>query len=258
MPGSNTNTPPKKYPARVFSSEKISCPHCHRQIKEQENTCAGCGFSLQECVRSFPFAAPPLALIIDPSQFLPARITQDLKKPYRKLRKCIPQVDICFCFVRLPGESPLAEFAFWLHNTAPEADVSRAWQLLIVGDLNSGQLTLTSGYALEPFLRRELWEAALQELAACFSDEQWKEGLTGFLKDTRVLLSTAWQEAVKNRQRQPQVTRTRPRSKKWQGSMDERNLESGALSPEPSRGSLQQTPPETRQSLREETSPSAH
>ena len=158
MPGSNTNTPPKKYPAQVFSHEEISCPHCQRQLEEQEVTCPACGFNLPECLRSFPFAAPPLSLIIDPSQFLPERITKDLKKPYRKLRKCAPQVDICFCFVRLPEGSPLAEFAFWLHNTAPEADASRAWQLLIVGDLNSGQLTLTSGYALEPFLRRELWD----------------------------------------------------------------------------------------------------
>ena len=257
MPGSNTNTPPKNYPAQVFSHEEISCPHCQRQLEEQEVTCPACGFNLPECLRSFPFAAPPLSLIIDPSQFLPERITRDLKKPYRKLRKCAPQVDICFCFVRLPEGSPLAEFAFWLHNTAPEADASRAWQLLIVGDLNSGQLTLTSGYALEPFLRRELWEAALQELAACFSDEQWKEGLTGFLKDTRGLLSAAWREAEKTSNRHPQVTNAEPRPGKSQGqkTIVERSLEPDAPSSMAFPSTLPQTPPGSRQGIQKEKEP---
>ena len=259
MPGSNTNTPPKKYPAQVFSREDIFCPHCQQQLEPQETSCPGCGFNLGECVRLFPFAAPPLSLIIDPSRFLPERITKDLKKPYRKLRKCAPQVDICFCFVRLPEGSQLAEFAFWLHNTAPEADASRAWQLLIVGDLNSGQLTLTSGYALEPFLRRDLWEAALQELAACFSDEQWKEGLIGFLKDTRGLLSAAWQEAARNSKRHLQVTRSETRPGKWQGqkTMGKRSLESDALPSGAAPSNLQQTPPEARQRLQKEPTPSA-
>jgi len=259
VPGSNTNTPPKKYPAQVFSREEISCPHCQQQLEAQEISCPGCGFNLAECVSSFPFAAPPLSLILDPSRFLPERITKDLKKPYRKLRKCAPQVDICFCFVRLPEGSPLAEFSFWLHNTAPEADASRAWQLLVVGDLNSGQLTLTSGYALEPFLRRDLWEAALQELAACFSDEQWKEGLTGFLKDTRGLLSAACQEAARNSKRHLQLTRSEARPGKWQGqkAMGKRSLESGTLPSGASPSNLQQTPPEARQGLQREPTTSA-
>ena len=169
------------------------CPHCRGELEKVVETCRRCGFSLNECQKSFPFVAPPLTLIIDPSQFLPTGIEKDLHKPYRKFRKCTPQVDICFCFVHLQVESPLEEFAFWLHNTAPGADHARAWQLLVVGDLTSGRLTLTGGYALEPFLKQELWEAALQELAACFSDEQWKEGLHGFLTDARNLLTAAWQ-----------------------------------------------------------------
>ncbi len=176
------------------------CPHCQAELDTTTETCPKCRFNLEECQKSFPFAAPPLALILDPSQFLPVGIEKDLKKSYRKLRKCVPQVDIAFCFVRLQVESPLEEFAFWLHNTAPGAGPARAWQLLVVGDLTSGRLTLSSGYALEPFLKHERWEAALQEMAACFSDEEWKEGLNGFLTDARDLLASAWQVAERRRQ----------------------------------------------------------
>ena len=190
----------RKYSPQVFTRGGMFCPHCRAELGNTAETCPGCRFNLEECQKSFPFAAPPLALIIDPSELLPAGIEKDLKKNYRKLRKCTPQVDISFCFVRLQVGSPLEEFAFWLHNTAPGAGPSRAWQLLVVGDLTSGRLTLTSGYALEPFLKHELWEAALQEMAACFSDEEWKEGLNGFLTDARDLLASAWQIAERRRE----------------------------------------------------------
>ena len=190
----------RKYSPRVFTRGGMFCPHCRTELEKVTEACPQCRFTLEESQKSFPFAAPPLTLIIDPSELLPAGIEKDLKKPYRKLRKCTPQVDISFCFVRLQVGSPLEEFAFWLHNTAPGANPVRAWQLLVVGDLTSGRLTLTSGYALEPFLKHELWEAALQEMAACFSDEEWKEGLSGFLTDARDLLTSAWQVAERRRQ----------------------------------------------------------
>ena len=177
------------------------CPDCSRELGEPAEVCPTCSFSLQKCEHSFPFGAPPLELVIDPSNLLPSGIAQGLDKAYRKLRRRIPQVDISFCFVWLQPGVSLESFAFWLHNTAPDADSQRAWQLLVVGDRTSGRLTMTSGYALEPFLKRKLWEAALQELAACLSDEQWKEGLNGFLIDTRDLLTAAWYEAEKRRPR---------------------------------------------------------
>ncbi|MBJ05712.1 MAG: hypothetical protein CMO40_01125 [Verrucomicrobiaceae bacterium] len=152
---------------------------------------------------AFPFSAPPLQLLIDPSGLLPPGTSRRLQKAYRRLRRRVPQVDISFCFVWLQPDVSLENFAFWMHNTAPDTDSQRAWQLLVVGDRTSGQLTMTSGYALEPFLKLELWEAALQELAACLSDEQWKEGLNGFLVDARVLLTAAWHEAEQLRLRIP-------------------------------------------------------
>lgn len=158
---------------------------------ESAKACGTCGFSLSLCEAIFPFEAPPLSLVVDPSRVVPPGIEKQLARPYNALRKRIPQVDICFCFVQLQRGYSVEEFAFWLFNTAPGADQSRAWNLLVTVDLLSGQLNLTSGYALEPFLVLESWEASLQELAACLGDGQWNEGLAGFLRDSRDLLSSA-------------------------------------------------------------------
>lgn len=146
----------------------------------------------------FPFEAPKLSLIIDPSGILPPGTEKDLVRPYKTLRKRIPQVDICFCFVQLEQGCSVEEFSFWLFNTAPDATLSRAWDLLVTVDLTSRQLSLTCGYALEPFLARESWEGSLQELAACLGDRQWSEGLAGFLRDSRDLLSSACSAACRS------------------------------------------------------------
>lgn len=170
-------------------------------LEEPEDTCEHCDFDLSQCTKAFPFAAPPLSLVIDPAKLLPEGIEKEIRKTYQKVRKRARQVELSFCFVRLQAGVSIEEFAFWLHNSAPGADESRAWHLLVVGDLTSGRLTLTTGYALEPFIKPEIWEAALQELAACIADDQWKEGLNGFLVDVRVLLSDAWQAAERRRQK---------------------------------------------------------
>lgn len=177
------------------------CPHCQSRLEQPEDSCGHCDFDLSQCTKSFPFAAPPLSLVIDPAKLLPEGIENEIRKAYLRLRKRARQVELSFCFVRLQAGVPIEEFAFWLHNSAPGADESRAWHLLVVGDLTSGRLTLTTGYALEPFIKPEIWEAALQELAACIADEQWKEGLKGFLVDARVLLTDAWQGAERRRQK---------------------------------------------------------
>ncbi len=192
---------PRKYSARVFTRGAMHCPRCRAKFPKAVEACPHCKFDLATCGESFPFAAPPLSLLLDPSQLLPEGIEKDLKKPSRKLCKRFPRIEISFCFVRLQAGVATQEFAFWLHNSAPDADESRAWKLLVVGDLTSGRLALTTGYALEPFVKNELWEAAMQELAACIADEQWKEGLAGFINDARVLLTAAWHGANQRRQK---------------------------------------------------------
>ena len=170
---------------------EVFCPRCSSRTTEPEEVCRVCGFSLSLCEDLFPFEPPSLSLVLDPGQILPPGTRKDLLRPYKALRKRIPQVDICFCFVQLQEGCSVEEFSFWLFNTAPDADTSRAWNLLITIDLTSGQLSLTTGYALESFIAHESWEASLQELAACAGDGHWKEGLTGFLRESRDLLSSA-------------------------------------------------------------------
>ena len=191
---------------------RTSCPRCRSEVAESAKACGTCGFSLSLCEAIFPFEAPPLSLVVDPSRAVPPGIEKQLARPYKALRKRIPQVNICFCFVQLQHGYSVEEFAFWLFNTAPGADQSRAWNLLVTVDLLSGQLNLTSGYALDPFLVPESWEASLQELAACLGDGQWSKGLAGFLRDSRDLLSSACYVARRHSQTHQHAQSEAPRT----------------------------------------------
>jgi len=189
----------RKYSARVFTRAGMLCPHCRAKFEHPEESCSHCEFDLSVCEKAFPFSPPPLTPIIDPSGLVPAGLNEDLAKATQKLRKRFPKIEISFCFVRLQPGVATQEFAFWLHNSAPHADETRAWHLLVVGDFTSGQLALSAGYGLEPYIKNDLWEAALQELAACIADEEWKEGLNGFVADARTLLTAAWNLAEQRR-----------------------------------------------------------
>jgi hypothetical protein len=185
----------------VFSRAALVCPRCKGSSRDATAACRRCGFDFAACQKSFPFGAPPLSLLIDPAHLLPGEIERDLGGSYQKLRKRFPQIGFSFCFVRLGAGVATQEFAFWLHNSAPAADDCRAWQILVVGDLTSGRLALSVGYALEPFIHADQWEAALQEFAACIGDGQWKEGFNGLLTDARDLLTIAWTAAEQRRQK---------------------------------------------------------
>lgn len=174
----------------------MSCPHCASGLEETSAACPRCGFDFAYCQESFPFAAPPLDLLIDPGQLLPAGTVEQIKPAYERLRERFPQIDLSFCFLRLQAQANLQEFAFWLHNSAPAADEHRAWTLLVVTDLTSNRLTLSPGYALEPFLRSEPWEAILQELANAIGQEEWAGGLGRFIDESSLMFRQAWELAT--------------------------------------------------------------
>ncbi len=123
-----TNQSYRKYSPRMFTREVLVCPHCRAKSKEPTESCARCGFSFSACEKAFPFAAPPLSLVIDPTKLLPEGIDRDIQGAYQKVRKRFPKIGFSFCFVRLAEGVPTQEFAFWLHNSAPKADRERAWQ----------------------------------------------------------------------------------------------------------------------------------
>ena len=176
------------------------CPRCRAPFEEAPEACPNCAFDFAASVESFPFAPPPLDLIINPAGLLPPEAAEAARARYEAFRARYPAIGLSFCFIQLAPRTPLSEFAFWLFNSAPGADDTRAWQLLLTVDLAAGQMSLNSGYALEPFIDPKAWHAALNNYAAKCAQADWSGALVGFIDEADQLLHRAWTRAMAKQQ----------------------------------------------------------
>ncbi|NNC90529.1 MAG: hypothetical protein HKN82_18900 [Akkermansiaceae bacterium] len=167
------------------------CPRCATTLEEAPEACPHCGFSLPSCARNFAFDPPPLEFLMDPEGRLAAGSGPVLTARRNALRTIVPQVDFSFCLVSLAAGHDVRDFSFWLFNSAPDLDASRAWQILVTADFTAGRIVLTPGYAVEPFLQHDPWNHALALLAERGGNDDWAGGIAAFLDRARGLLSIA-------------------------------------------------------------------
>ena len=171
------------------------CPRCQMNFGEEPDCCPGCGYHFGRACEAFPFSPPPLALVMNPGGLVADGLEESLQGPYQALRTSFPQIDLSFCFVTLSPGTPLSEFGFWLFNAAPGAVDARAWHLLVTVDFASGQIALTPGYAIEPFVKSGDWTANLAATATAGSRGHWTEALEIFLHNARRILLCAWDDS---------------------------------------------------------------
>lgn len=149
----------KSYRAKDFSKSAMACPACQLNFEEEVLSCPRCGFSGAVAVRKFNFAAPSLTGVIDPTGELVESARVGLEKGLERLEKSFPQIRVIFCFMPDGIADDLREFGFWLLNASPLDEnngmAERPWTILCVLDRARRQASLSSGYAVEPFLRDE-------------------------------------------------------------------------------------------------------
>lgn len=171
------------------------CPRCRAPFEEPPESCPNCAFNLAVSAESFPFAPPPLEFVMNPAGLLPAEAAEAARERYEAFCARFPAIRLSFCFIQLAPGTPLSEFSFWLFNSAPAADDSRAWQILLTVDLAAGQMSLNNGYAIEPFIDPKAWHAALNHCAASCAGADWSGALVGFIDEADQLLQSAWTRA---------------------------------------------------------------
>ncbi len=156
----------KVYRAKSFAMSAMSCPGCHLSLAEPVDQCPRCHYTGEISMRKFPFPAPAMNRFIDPQDHFSESDRARLSKALNDLLKKFPQVRICFCIINLPEGVDLREFGFWMMNVSPvdtpeEAEV-RPWTILIVIDDINGNVSVTPGYAIEPFLEDQAWSALIR------------------------------------------------------------------------------------------------
>lgn len=206
----------KVYRAKNFALSVMSCPSCHLTLQEAVEKCPRCDYTGQVSMARFPFAAPALERFIDPEQFLSEGDRGRINRSLNTLSKKFPQVRLCFCILNLSEGVDLREFGFWLLNASPvngpEEAKMRPWTILIIVDDLNGNISVTPGYAIEPFLSDQAWNLLMRKERQFFFARDYVTAFLKLIEGTKEILREGAERAdrvVRNDRRKKSSNRER-------------------------------------------------
>lgn len=156
-------------------------------------------------MKVFPTAPPPLSTVIDAAGILSENDIGKIKAARNTLRRQYPQFRWRICSVRLPPETSLPMFGFWLLNACPlqegESAGERAWTVLLVINAATGQAAVIPGYAAETILTDDEWQNALAAMTRAWRARKPALAICQYLKAADHLLNQAWKRHNARRSR---------------------------------------------------------
>lgn len=191
--------------ARNLAVGRMVCPGCAATLTVPVDECARCGFSGHTAVANFPYAAPALDRCIDPKHHLTDGTLLKIAESSGDLEERFPQVRISTCLIDLVPEANLREFGFWLMNASSIRDQSEAenrpWTILLVIDDANGRASVTSGYAIEPFLEEGDLESLLRSESRHFIAKDYGSVILRFIDGVLEILDARALQIDRRRER---------------------------------------------------------
>ena len=195
----------KVYRAGSFAKSVMACPGCRLTTKDPVDQCHRCGCTGHVSVEKFPFPAPPMERFIDPAGNLNEVERREIGKALAKLAKKFPQPRFCFCVLDLSPEADPREFGFWMMNASPVADQEEAglrpWTSRMVIDDANGRVSVSFGYAIEPFLDDEQLTAVLRFNRQYFFGRDYATGILKFIEGIEKVLKEGAERVEKKKRR---------------------------------------------------------
>lgn len=196
----------ERLPAAVFGSKVMFCPGCREAIREPVEQCPGCCYSGASAVEKFPFAAPEFERFIDPGNHLGVEDCQKIDEALDSLGEQFPQPRFCFCVVDLAEETDPREFGFWLMNASPVRgpveERLRPWSVLLLIDHAQCRVSVTLGYAIEPFVSEESVSSLLRLEARSFLEGDYGSAILRFVKGAESVLSEGAERVRRTKKKQ--------------------------------------------------------
>ena len=173
--------------ARTFALSAMACPGCHATLADPVEQCPWCGYVGRDSLARFPFAAPAMERYIDPMGYLQAGARKRIDQSLTSLRAKFPQVEISICIVDLELQTDPREFGFWMFNASKVRDdaeaAKRPWTILLLIDDKNGRASVTSGYAIEPFIDEDDFEVILRLERDHFLEKDYEKGVLKFIEE---------------------------------------------------------------------------
>jgi uncharacterized membrane protein YgcG len=168
-------------------------------VDNLQDACVYCGFTAFQAVEKFRLAAPELGLVHDEEGLLRGRRRERLEEQIREFNRDFPQLSVTIYLTALPSSWDAREFGYWLANASPmnaeEDPGKRFFKLLLVVDDANKQASITTGYALEPFITSRQRTQILAGRRGLFQRRDYFRAPRRTLEDLRRVLAASCRKA---------------------------------------------------------------
>lgn len=172
------------------------CPSCKADLKADSKWCPACNFTGGDTIALFSDSPPPLLPILDAVGLWNETEIKRIETARESHRRHFPQLHWRVCAVNLPPDTRLPLFGFWLLNVCPlhenETAEERAWTVLLLIDVASGQVAAIPGYAAESCLSDDELRIILSAMATRWPSAKTADPVVDFFKSSRIQLDLSW------------------------------------------------------------------
>ncbi|MCK5921654.1 MAG: TPM domain-containing protein [Methylococcales bacterium] len=135
----------------------MRCPYCKSPVTEAGfPSCQRCGISLEKVTRLFGVIPPIVAGLSDNAGVLSEPARRRIKVAANEISISFPQTNFSVVTAKLPADTSLGVFAFWIFNeggVARELDRGQNnYDILLTIAPASGRASLMVGYGLETYI----------------------------------------------------------------------------------------------------------
>lgn len=190
-------------PSRRRSSQRnvrviFHCPGCGKPLAPNSNWCEFCGFTGAKTLEIFSGMPPPPLPILDAVALWNPQDLKLIETAREAIVLRLPQFQWRICCVKLPPQTSLPLFGFWLLNASPllenETVLQREWTVLLLLDVNSGQAAVVPGYSAEAWLSDEDWKRVIKHMVPHWQRGHTAAAVVEFFDQAQNFLNLAWQQ----------------------------------------------------------------
>lgn len=185
----------------------MRCPSCLTPVTGPVAECPACGMSLAKLDAKFKTVPRHLRFITDHVSLFTAEDHEALASQIEALEKQYAGLHVSLMTLELPANTNLREYVFWLFNRCrfgpADAKLGRNYSVVIVIDVTSGTVFMSTGFGFEQWLQDEDLQTILDAAIPQFSKNRLADGCKIILSSLAAKIRTICAENPGKKVRTP-------------------------------------------------------
>lgn len=170
----------------------MRCPYCQSPLAEESDVCPSCQLNLPSLSSLLGAPSRIQKGLTDPQRVVRGKERQRITELMIEIHTYFPQINVFILLNAFHKDYPLATSLFWLFNKSHICPVDQKrgdnYTVLLGIDTLLGRMSVTMGYALEPFFTQKSLDFLLKESQRPLQSKAYGEAILIFLERFRDFL----------------------------------------------------------------------